>query len=773
MSRIKSLGTVLILSVVLVIAAAVAGIVLYVSKSSYNISLHLEQQAMEQISSATQMSLDRYIEGTKTIVDSLAAQKALTEAFEGDPKRAKDRLREYIKIHKEYWALFIFDANGVILAGYNAKGDDLTGQSRADRDYVKAVLGGQDLFLAKEVIKAKSGDGDLLIFSVARAVKDANGKVLGGVGAFPKWETFTQAFIDPPRFGERGYGFMLDAKGRIIAHALDKSLMLKDISDLDFVRKSLELKNGTLFYDWKGEEKFMTVSTDPDTGWVVCMSAYVDEMTAQARTQRNVLIGIGLAALLALVGGITLLVRRQVASPINEIKNFTKAIAEGDLKAELGATFHYELADLAQNIRAMVAELKVKLGFAQGVLSGIVLPAAAVDKDNRVTFVNPEMLETLELTGTPSTYLGQTSGTMIYNDEKRDTLSLKALRENKKLQAEVGYDTRSGTHKVFDVTSTPIHDLDGNLLGTLALWFELTDIREQQKKIEEQNQRIARAAAAANTVSDQVASASEELAAQIEQSSRGSDEQRERTAEAATAMEEMNSTVMEVARSAGTASDLADQAKQKAQQGADLVNQVVETISGVERQSMALKTDMTELGKQAEGIGQIMNVISDIADQTNLLALNAAIEAARAGDAGRGFAVVADEVRKLAEKTMHATNEVGDYIRAVQESARKNIQNTETATQAVQTSTQLAHRSGEALREIVGMVDSTADQVRGIATASEEQSAASEEISRSTEQINRIAAETAEAMRQSGQAVSDLARLASDLKGIISDMNKS
>ena len=61
---------------------------------------------------------------------------------------------------------------------------------------------------------------------------------------------------------------------------------------------------------------------------------------------------------------------------------------------------------------------------------------------------------------------------------------------------------------------------------------------------------------------------------------------------------------------------------------------------------------MTRLGQQADSIGHILSVISDIADQTNLLALNAAIEAARAGDAGRGFAVVADEVRKLAEKTM-------------------------------------------------------------------------------------------------------------------------
>lgn len=91
----------------------------------------------------------------------------------------------------------------------------------------------------------------------------------------------------------------------------------------------------------------------------------------------------------------------------------------------------------------------------------------------------------------------------------------------------------------------------------------------------------------------------------IEQSSRGSDEQRSRTAEAATAMEEMNSTVMEVARSAGTAADLADRAKGKAQQGAKLVEQVVGTINDVKAQALTLKNDMTRLGVQAEGIGQI------------------------------------------------------------------------------------------------------------------------------------------------------------------------
>jgi methyl-accepting chemotaxis protein len=771
MSRIKSLGTVLILSVTLVVTLAVMGIVLYVSKSSYNISLHLEQQSMEQISTATQMSLDKYISGTQTLVESLAAQKALREAFEGDPKRAKERLHEYIKINKEYWALFIFDAKGVILAGYNAKEEDLTGQSRADRDYVKAILGGQDVYFAKDLIKAKSGDGDLFIFSLAKAIKGPDGKVLGGVGAFPKWETFTKSFIDPPRFGKRGYGFMLDGKGRFIAHAMDKELILKDVSDQDFVKKALEIKNGTLFYDWKGEQKFMTVSTDPDTGWIVCMSAYVSEMTEAARMQRNILLGIGAAAVLLLCGGIVFLVRKLVVSPVNDIKAFTQSITEGDFKAELHTSFHFELADLAHNIRGMVAEIKSKLGFAQGVLDGIPTPCGIVGPDFNMLWCNKQVCDFLEKTGKPADYVGVRSGEFYWGDPKRETMSDKAIRTNQSQAGKTTWTGKGGVEKHVDVATTPFYDLDGHPLGSISFWSDITEIMTNQKKIEEQNKRIAQAAAAANTVSDQVASASEELAAQIEQSSKGSDEQRARTTEAATAMEEMNSTVMEVARSAGTAADLADQAKQKAQQGAELVNQVVTTISSVEQQATTLKTDMTELGRQAEGIGQIMNVISDIADQTNLLALNAAIEAARAGDAGRGFAVVADEVRKLAEKTMTATKEVGDAIRAVQDSAQKNIRNTEATTQAIQESTGLAHKSGEALRDIVGMVDQTADHVRGIATASEEQSAASEEISRSTEEINRIASETAEAMLQSGQAVSDLARLAGELKGIINNMN--
>ena len=92
-----------------------------------------------------------------------------------------------------------------------------------------------------------------------------------------------------------------------------------------------------------------------------------------------------------------------------------------------------------------------------------------------------------------------------------------------------------------------------------------------------------------------------------------------------------------------------------------------------------------------------MAVISDIADQTNLLALNAAIEAARAGEAGRGFAVVADEVRKLAEKTMASTNDVGNAIKAIQESTAKSMTGVDNAVERIGVERSRAALAGAAL----------------------------------------------------------------------------
>ncbi|MFP5258880.1 MAG: methyl-accepting chemotaxis protein [Acidobacteriota bacterium] len=267
-----------------------------------------------------------------------------------------------------------------------------------------------------------------------------------------------------------------------------------------------------------------------------------------------------------------------------------------------------------------------------------------------------------------------------------------------------------------------------------------------------------------------VSAASAELATRIKESTSGAEDQSRRLAETATAMEEMNATVLEVARNAANAASTTDAARTKASEGADVVDRVVTAIARVQQQAQVMTTDMDTLGRKAQDIGTILNVISDIADQTNLLALNAAIEAARAGEAGRGFAVVADEVRKLAEKTMTATKEVDAAIAGIQQAARHNVGNVETAAEAVAEATDLASTAGQALGQIVGLVDQASDQARSIATAAEEQSATSEEINRAVEAVNSISADTSRTMGEASRAVADLARQARELTTLMEEL---
>ena len=270
-----------------------------------------------------------------------------------------------------------------------------------------------------------------------------------------------------------------------------------------------------------------------------------------------------------------------------------------------------------------------------------------------------------------------------------------------------------------------------------------------------------------------IASASEELSAQIEQSSHGAEQQAHRIADTATAVEEMNATVIEVAKNAGAGANLSASTQSKAKEGDDVTTKCRRAMDEVQAETIGLKTNMDTLSVHAQAINEIMTVISDIADQTNLLALNAAIEAARAGEAGRGFAVVADEVRKLAEKTMSSTQDVGKAIQAIQESSKEGVRRMDQAVGKVNLAADLAEKCGAALAEILSLAEQTADQVRSIATASEEQSASSEEIARSVEHVNTIASETSQAMGEASKAVSELAAQAQNLARIITQLKNS
>ncbi|SCM73112.1 methyl-accepting chemotaxis protein [Desulfovibrio sp. 86] len=298
----------------------------------------------------------------------------------------------------------------------------------------------------------------------------------------------------------------------------------------------------------------------------------------------------------------------------------------------------------------------------------------------------------------------------------------------------------------------------------------LTKAEASEENAKKKTAAMLAAAQKLERVAEAVSAASTQLSARIEQSDRGAVASARRLAEAASAMNQMNATVHNVARNAAQASAASLDTREKAVAGASIVEQAVHSISQVHEVSLRLTENMGQLNAQAQSISNIMNVISDIADQTNLLALNAAIEAARAGDAGRGFAVVADEVRKLAEKTMISTHDVGNAIRAIQESTATSMAAMGTAAAQVSKATGFANQSGQALGEIVTTVEGAADQVNAIAAASEQQSVASDEINRSISTVNEAVQQMAQAMSEASRAVGELMRQTGTLTSLIAEM---
>ncbi|MGJ3523444.1 methyl-accepting chemotaxis protein [Nitratidesulfovibrio sp. D1] len=756
--------------VVALLVAGFGGLGWYVMSATTNLALHLRQASSQGLVDTARIATDLNLENEKKLTAALARQRAIVEAVaDGRDENgvAQGRFRDYLRTYKEIWSAYAFDRRGVVVAGANNGGEDERGKDKSGHAVVRQVLNGSETALDKTVAK---GDGGRMIFRMATALRDASGAVTGGVQISFDFNAFTETAISPIKVGQTGYLYILDADGTFIAHP-DPAMLLQPGKDMPFVREMLANPRGTLEYEFKGARKLAAYTRVAQTGWIMASTVNESELLAEAYFLRNVVAGIAALVCVVLAVTVVLLLRRLVVVPLQAVGQFTADIAGGNFGTTLEGRFSCELAQLADNTRRMKDRIKHELGFARGVLESIPTPCGIVAPDFTMSWANTQVCELLGRPNPPSDHYGLKSGEFYWFDPDRETLSDKAIKERRTLTGQTVWTSRDGRRTVhISVVTTPFYDMDGVLLGSISFWNDISEMVEKQQQIEAQRDRIAEAARAAMDVSARLSTAAEELASQIEESSRGTENQKTRVAESATAVEQMNASILEVARSAGSAAENADLARSRAGQGEKVVQDTVGSIRALRDRMAEMGGSLHELGRQADGIGAIIDMISDIADQTNLLALNAAIEAARAGDAGRGFAVVADEVRKLAEKTMNATGEVGQVIRAIQQVTQKSVDLMGLADADANASAERSAQAGASLREILSVSVDTADMVRSIASAAEEQSAASEQIARATEELNVISGETAEAMNQSALAIAEVARMAEELRAIIESM---
>lgn len=327
--------------------------------------------------------------------------------------------------------------------------------------------------------------------------------------------------------------------------------------------------------------------------------------------------------------------------------------------------------------------------------------------------------------------------------------------------------------QIMSVQMNYLEDREGKKIGHVELARNITEeVRLRREAAEAAREGSRRTVLKLETAVDALNRAASDLIDQIGKVKDQTVEASTRLAETATAMEEMNSTVLEVAKNAEDAAHASVSVQNESVAGTGLMEQTVKDMHNLQAQSEGIKGDMAVLDKQARDIGEVLTIIRDIADQTNLLALNAAIEAARAGEAGRGFAVVADEVRKLAEKTMNATKDVDKAIGAIQTGTEKSAQTVQHAVEAIEAAADLARQSGAALTTISDLANDSSNRVQAIAAAATEQSAASEEINRNVAEVNSLSLSIAQAMEAATQEVEAMMQQARSIYDTLEDIRK-
>lgn len=457
-------------------------------------------------------------------------------------------------------------------------------------------------------------------------------------------------------------------------------------------------------------------------------------------------------------------IMKSIKNPINTLIKTAEKLSVGNIEVHTDGSTKDEIGELERAFGVMIQNTKEQAEIMRKIANGDISIDVKIKSENDV--LSQSMLHMVEnlrdlvsesLMLNKSAINGQLS--VRGNSNKFDGAFKEiVLGINETLDSVINPINESG--KVLQEISSG--DLRSRMVGEYKGDFLKikTSINELAESFNSALVNVSQAVEATASASAQISASSEEMAA-------GAQEQSSQASEVAVAVEQMTKTIFETSQNSTQATEASKNAGRFAKEGG---NVVAETIRGMEIISEVVNHSaktVHDLGKSSDQIGEIVQVINDIADQTNLLALNAAIEAARAGEQGRGFAVVADEVRKLAERTTTATKEIAVMIKQIQKDTNEAVNSMQKGTSEVERGKVLAEKAGKSLEEIISGTQIVEDIINQVAAASEEQSATSDQISKNITSISNVTQESASGIEQIAKASEDLNHLTINLQELI------
>jgi methyl-accepting chemotaxis protein len=677
-----------------------------------------------------------------------------------DFKAAQDLIASLAMDYEEYEDILLFDTSGNCVAASEEKifNDANFLKNQADTEWFKQVMAGQVFF--HDVSFSKVGDENIIGFS--KPVKDDDGKVLGSISTFMHWSSFEKIVIENGKDGESGFAYLLNKEGVVIAHPVKENVL--KTSYLKGTGKGVAEITGKMVKGEKGVGHFTIDGIDrmvaylpikgdgnfKNTGWSCAMVMNDKEVNAPVYSLRNMVILV-IAVSVLIIAVLAVFIARTISVPMIKGVAFAKAIAAGDMTGQLDVKSKDEVGELAEALNTMVTGLKGMIGKIRDTSSQVATAAAQIsDNSDQLTKAAHSQASASE----------ETSATMV-----QMAASIQIVANN----------TDSLASNADEVASS-IQEL-GASSEQMAKSAEVmaSSVSETSATIEQMSVSIEKVAQNAEDLVSSVTETSstiEQMTVSIEQVAGNSEALQRIVGESAAIIEQMASSIQQVANKVDEADEVAKGATREGVAGYQAGQQAVAAMTRVSEVIEKTSASILNLGKRSEEIGNIVNVINEIADQTNLLALNAAIEAARAGDAGRGFAVVAEEVRKLAERSMGATKEIALVIRQVQADTQESVKYGEVASQEAKNSMELTATAGNALENIVKNVERTSSLMSDIAKMSAEQANAStqvvravENMSESTDVVANASREQAVGSRQIRTAVERMNRITQEVTG--------
>jgi methyl-accepting chemotaxis protein len=413
------------------------------------------------------------------------------------------------------------------------------------------------------------------------------------------------------------------------------------------------------------------------------------ELLNDANESRLIALGIGLGILI-LGGALTLFLSARIVRPLKTLTRAALEVSSGNLAASVDIRTSDEVGTLATAFNGMVGNIR-------------------------------QSLEEIKKTS------------------KAEELARRAEQARQELQTQREYLENAAnqilqameTFSRGDLSVTLPNSQNSDVIGKISVGFNNTVFRIRQL-IED----VIRAAHATADVSANISYNALEM-------SSGTELQLTQIDDIANEIRAMAVIVNESTQQAATAARESEEASNDAHQGGEVVSEAITGMNAIATVVNESVATVQALGKSSKQIGEVIQVIGEIADQTNLLALNAAIEAARAGDQGRGFAVVADEVRKLAERTQKATKEISLTITQIQRDTQQVVRSMQASSQNVEQGKMAAAKAAEALERIINRTATVAASINQVAGMSKQLVSVSTAITETVGKVKNVTTNTA------------------------------